>query len=145
MNFASLPSLRQADSLVRPVRDVASGVARGVANGREQFPSLQQQGRILCDGAGGSQVPRCVTERMAAHLDTVGATNIGGQYGMSSRVLDTVTGARHAARRLLGVATSGHCAQVAFGQNCPNLMFQLARAVENSHILEKGDNILLSR
>merc|ERR1711962_1938918 len=134
MNFASLPSLREADSLVAPVR--------GVTNCRQQFPSLQHKGRILCDGAGGSQVPTCVTDRMAAHLNTVGGTNIGGEYGMSTRVLDTITGARQAARRLLGVPTTG---QVAFGQNCTNLMFHLARAVENSHILEKGDNILLSR
>lgn len=87
-------------------------------------------------------MPRVVIDRMAAHLATLGSTNIGGEYPASRAVLDTVTGARAAAATLLGAPSTG---EVAFGQNCTNLMFHLARAVEHSGAVARGDNIVLSR
>ena len=58
------------------------------------------------------------------------------------QVLDTVTRAREAGAALLGAASPG---EVAFGLNCSNLMFHLARALEDGGSLQPGDNILLSR
>merc|ERR1719357_618068 len=79
---------------------------------------------------------------MASHLRRLGATNIGGDYPSSSKVLETVSKAREAGSRLLGAASSG---EIAFGQNCTNLMFHLASALQNSPRMQPGDNIVLSR
>jgi cysteine desulfurase family protein (TIGR01976 family) len=132
MNFADLPSLRQADGLP----------SRGLEGCRSQFPALQALGQgVVCDGAAGSQVPGTVIARMGQHLATLGATNVGGDYPTSQSVLDTVSRARAAGARLLGAASPG---EVAFGPNCSGLLFHLARAVERGPGLQPGDNLVLS-
>ena len=60
---------------------------RGLAGCRQQFPALQDGADIYCDGAAGTQVPRRVTDRMAQHLNTLGSTNVGGDYSTSQQVL----------------------------------------------------------
>jgi len=136
MNFADLPSLKEADHLVK-----GSGVG-GLAGCRSHFPALNDPQSIICDGAAGSQVPNVVVEKMANHLQRLGATNVGGEYPSSSKVLETVSKAREAGSRLLGASSSG---EIAFGQNCTNLMFHLASALQNTPSLQPGDNIILSR
>lgn len=137
MNFADLPSLKEADHLVKN-----SGSLVGLEQCRAHFPALSDSQSIVCDGAAGSQVPDLVIDKMASHLRRLGATNIGGDYPSSSKVLETVSKAREAGSRLLGAASSG---EIAFGQNCTNLMFHLASALQNSPMMQPGDNIVLSR
>ena len=51
--------------------------------------------------------------------------------------------ARQAAKDLLGAGSTG---EIAFGLNCTNLMFQVARSIENGDTgIKSGDNIVLSR
>ena len=98
---------------------------------------------------------------MVTHLQIVGSTNVGGEYNTGLLALQTVTDARAAGKALLGAKTNG---EIAFGLNCTNLMFHVARSIENvvnrnknmdtnqdieesKQILniEAGDNIILSR
>ena len=131
MNFAALPSLREADARL----------AASAAEWRTRFPSLKEPGRIFCDGAAGSQVPDIVIKSMTEHLASFGATNVGGSYPGGQAVLDLVGRARASAATLLGARSSG---EIAFGQNCSNLLFHLAAALKNSSVCGPGDNILLS-
>ena len=60
---------------------------------RGEFPQLGlNPGTIYCDGAAGSQLPRGVISRMAAHMERYGATNLGGGYATSEAVTRLVTG-----------------------------------------------------
>ena len=129
---------------------------------RSKYPNIiQNKHLIFSDGAAGTQVPSEVIERMATHLRDVGSTNVGGEYNTGSMALRTVTNARCAGKDLLGTEATG---EIAFGLNCTNLMFHLARSIENmvnentlrkdnSMVesnnemlnIEPGDNIILSR
>jgi len=130
MNFADLPSLTLADGKLPQTMDW-----------REHFPSIMKsEKQIFCDGAAGSQVPEVVISRMKDHLTDVGCSNVGGDYSTSQTVLSVVTKARAAGKDLLGANTTG---EIAFGLNCSNLMFHLARSMEN--MFSPGDNIILSR
>ena len=66
--------------------DILRSEPRGLVSCREQFPALQEGTGIYCDGAAGTQVPRRVTDRMAQHLNTLGSTNVGGDYNTSQQV-----------------------------------------------------------
>ena len=90
---------------------------------------------------------------MASHLQNVGSTNIGGEYDTASAALDVVAKARQAGKDIVGAEPSD---EIAFGLNCTNLMFHLARSIENFSkqtkfnetdgiTIEAGDNIILSR
>jgi len=132
MNFADLPSLKEAEG--KPII--------AVEDWRKQFPSIMKhENRIFCDGAAGSQVPEVVISKMRQHMMEVGSSNVGGDYNTSQHVLNAVTKARAAARDLLGAQSTG---EIAFGLNCSNLMFHLARSMEDS-LVKPGDNILLSK
>ena len=109
-------------------------------------------------------MPLEVMDSMVNHLRNVGSTNIGGEYHTGILALQTVTEARSAGKDLLGTEMNG---EIAFGLNCTNLMFHLARSIENTvrHQsrsrqndtcdvemetngqlnIEPGDNIVLSR
>ena len=129
-----------------------------VQHWRSKFPNIiQNKDVIFCDGAAGTQVPNEVIESMAAHLRNVGSTNVGGEYKTGEEALKTVTNARLAGKDLLGTKSTG---EIAFGQNCTNIMFHLARSIENcvndkKYAADKekaegidikaGDNIILSR
>ena len=139
------------------------GIERNnVQRWRNEFPNIvQNKDAIFCDGAAGTQVPIQVMDRMVSHLRNVGSTNVGGEYPTGEQALNTVTAARLAGKDLLGTTSTG---EIAFGQNCTNLMFHLARSLENSVIdkkfqiqnqlvvnednqmnIQPGDNIILSR
>jgi len=131
MNFADLPSLTLADGKISEKKEW-----------RENFPSIMKsEKQIFCDGAAGSQVPEVVIKRMTEHLRENGCSNIGGDYSTSQRVLNVISKARAAGRDLLGAKTTG---EITFGLNCSNLMFHLARSMENN-LFSPGDNIILSR
>ena len=133
MNFADLPSLTLADGKVTMKME---------KDWRKHFPSIMKdEKRIFCDGAAGSQVPEVVISRMSEHLMDIGCSNVGGDYATSQKVLNVVTRARSAGRDLLGANSTG---EIAFGLNCSNLMFHLARSME-SNLFNPGDNILLSK
>eukprot|EP00090_Calanus_glacialis_P030868 TRINITY_DN5023_c0_g1_i1.p1 TRINITY_DN5023_c0_g1~~TRINITY_DN5023_c0_g1_i1.p1 ORF type:complete len:763 (+),score=154.94 TRINITY_DN5023_c0_g1_i1:281-2569(+) len=133
MNFADLPSLTEADGKL-PMKMGEDW--------RQHFPSiLKDERQVFCDGAAGSQVPEVVISRMRDHLMEVGCSNVGGDYPTSQKVLNVVSKARAAGRDLLGAKKIG---EIAFGLNCSNLMFHLARSME-SNLFSPGDNILLSR
>ena len=135
MNFADLPSLHEAtDDHDKQWRD--------------HFPNVIKQqadnGVIFCDGAAGSQVPHVVIDRMTDHLKTLGSTNITYDHALGKSAVQVVTRARQAAKDLLGTGSTG---EIAFGLNCTNLMFQVARSIENAgnNWIKSGDNIVLSR
>ena len=133
MNFAELPSLRQAEGRM---------LSEKVRRWREEIPAVcGDSARIFCDGAAGSQTPSSVTRRMTDHLTQYGGSNLGGGYETSRAVTDLVRRARLAGRDLFG---PGEETEIMFGYNCSNLMFHLARAVENSGLLGPGDNIVIS-
>ena len=109
---------------------------------RGEFPQLRHNpGTIYCDGAAGSQLPRRVISRMAAHMERYGATNLGGGYATSEAVTRLVGEARAAGRDLLG---PGPGVEIMFGQNCSNLMFHLAAALANTRVLGPGHNLVVS-
>jgi len=72
-----------------------------------------------------------------------GSTNVGGQYRTAMAAQNVVRKAREAGKVLLA-PDAGASVDIAFGLNCSNLMFHLARAMENSN-LKPGDNVVLSR
>ena len=110
---------------------------------RQQIPAVSgDQSRIFCDGAAGSQTPSSVVQRMTEHLTQYGGSNLGGDYETSRAVTDLVRRARLAGRDLFG--PEGEKTEIMFGYNCSNLMFHLARAMENSAVLGTGDNIVIS-
>jgi len=137
MNFADLPSLKEADEkCLESVKDCDG------QRWRKNFTGVSEnEERIYCDGAGGSQIPSSVAEKIRQYLLGVGNTNVGGNYPMSAAALDAVTAARNAGKDLLGASSSG---EIAFGLNCSNLMFHLSRSMEKSDWLQPGDNIVLS-
>ena len=97
---------------------------------RTKFPNIiKNQDTIFCDGAAGTQVPLEVMDSMVTHLHNVGSTNVGGDYHTGTLALQTVTEARSAGKDLLGTEMNG---EIAFGLNCTNLMFHLARSIENT-------------
>ena len=134
MNFADLPSLKLAEGKM---------LSEKVLRWRQQIPAVSgDQSRIFCDGAAGSQTPSSVVQRMTEHLTQYGGSNLGGDYETSRAVTDLVRRARLAGRDLFGPA--GEKTEIMFGYNCSNLMFHLARAMENSAVLGTGDNIVIS-
>jgi len=139
MNFANLPSLKEADQQV-PESEVLYW--------RSQFPSISETKEnvtILCDGAAGTQVAKPVIDKMVEHMKMVGNTNVGGTYRNSESVLDLVTKARQSGRLLLSSDSQG-TAGITFGLNCTNLIFHLARSMGNCHqMFQSGDNVVLSR
>ena len=136
MNFASLPSLSLASGRL---------VSDKVDRWRLQVPAVCKeepgQRRIFCDGAAGSQTPAIVIQRMADHMTEFGGSNLGGEYQSSQGVTDLVRRARLAGRDLFG---PGEETEIMFGYNCSNLMFHLARAMENTPVLGSHDNIVIS-
>jgi selenocysteine lyase/cysteine desulfurase len=84
-----------------------------------------------------------VSAAIQRHLDGVGSTNVGGGYHTSEAALRCVTGARQAAKELLGAASP---AEITFGLNATNLLFHLSRAMSNTTgFMRAGDNVVLSR
>jgi len=133
MNFADLPSLTEADKKL-PLK--------AGEDWRPNFPNIvSQNDSVFCDGAAGSQIPEVVIKSMTDHLRMVGCSNVGGDYSTSLDALSVVTKARAAAKDLLGALDKG---EIAFGLNCSNLMFHLARAMETD-LFQSGDNIVLSK
>ena len=134
MNFASLPSLKQASGRL---------LCDKVERWRQQVPALcrEEKERIFCDGAAGSQTPGLVVQRMVDHMTEFGGSNLGGGYETSKGVTDLVRRAREAGRDLFG---PGDETEIMFGYNCSNLMFHLARAMENTGDITSMNNIIIS-
>ena len=110
---------------------------------RDHFPvfaALKDGGEdvVICDGAGGSQVPATVPDAMARYLLRSNA-NVGGEYGTSERTLALVTDARAAMSAFLGCSPQ----EVVFGANATNLTFHVSRALSSR--VGPGDNIIVSR
>ena len=93
---------------------------------------------IFCDGAAGTQVPSSVIDKMAEHLRTLGSTNVTSDHLLGCSVTNVVKNARNAAKDLLGANSSG---EIVFGLNSTNLMFHLARSIENSVLRNNTGNI----
>lgn len=103
--------------------------------------STGSKSRVFADGAAGTQVPQVVGDAMLRHLFYCNA-NVGGEYPTSEAALRQVSEARRTAAHLLGCKSKS---QIAFGQNCTNLLFHLSRALEISCFLEPENNVVVSQ
>lgn len=103
---------------------------------REQFPALRQE-LIYLENAGGSQVPRCVADRMHDYL-TRTYVQLGAGYPLSDNCTQTVDDA-HALARTLFNADDG---EVVFGPSSTVLLNMIAAAY--GEILGEGDHIVLA-
>jgi cysteine desulfurase family protein (TIGR01976 family) len=104
---------------------------------RQQFPALAE-GIAHFDGPGGTQVPRAVTDAVAAAMRSA-VSNRHGDFASSARADGIVDDARAAAGDLLGVDPRG----VFFGQSMTANTYVLARALAKTW--SPGDEVLVSR
>lgn len=97
---------------------MSAGGSRGrdQAQARAQFAALRADGHepdadrpVLLDNAGGSQVPRCVVDRIAHYLTNT-YVQLGADYDLSRRCTATVDAARAFALRFVGGEKTGHAA-----------------------------------
>ena len=110
---------------------------------RAEFPSLAERdngvARLYFDNPAGTQVPLIVAERMAECLLHKSA-NIGGYFRTSNLAAAVADEARQAMAEFLNAPSPD---EIVFGQNMTSITFHLSRSI--GRILEKGDEILLSR
>ena len=111
---------------------------------RAGFPSLampEGDGRvpIFFDGAGGTQVHRCVVEAMV-ETSYRGSANIGGYFETSRRAEAAMDAGIAAMMDLLGNDDPG---EIIFGNNMTTLAFHLADAVGQTW--GPGDVVIVSR
>jgi hypothetical protein len=133
-----------------PVDVAAAAAARPVGQLdveaiRREFPAVQklgvEGGVVLCDGAGGSQVPQTVIAAMQEQLTTRNF-NVGAPFAGSSDNLRAWTGWREDVAALLNCQAQ----EVIFGNNATTLTFHMARAFASdpSLRLQSGDNIVVT-
>lgn len=110
---------------------------------RESFPALQRkikgQKSVLLDGPGGTQVPRRVLRAISNYYRYYNS-NTHGMFQASIQTDHILQAARSNMSVLLG-AEGPHT--ISIGQNMTSLNFSLSRAF--SHILQRGDEILISQ
>ncbi|MCH2162216.1 MAG: cysteine desulfurase-like protein [Phycisphaerales bacterium] len=103
---------------------------------RDAFPALTGD-TILLENAGGSQVPRCVADRIRDHFlnDYV---QLGAGYPMSDRATATVNAAHEFVEMLVNGAETG---RAILGSSCTSLTYMLSDCI--GRITEAGDEIVL--
>jgi cysteine desulfurase family protein (TIGR01976 family) len=117
--------------------------ANDAQRARADFPALEQKGPgpalAYLDGPGGSQVPRCVVERIADVYATCNV-NTHGLFPPSREVDRRMEAARLGVATFLG-APSPAC--ISFGQNMTSLNYSLAHALGKT--LKAGDVVLITQ
>lgn len=103
---------------------------------RSQYPALKD-GTVYLDGAGGTQVPECVIEAIAA-AHRSGLSNVGGPFASSRRSEQLIASARQAVADLTG----GEAGGVFLGPNMTTLTYRMAGALAKTW--SPGDEIVLS-
>lgn len=110
---------------------------------RANFPALQreQDGRpiVFFDNPAGTQVPRCVVERMNAAMFERNA-NLGGAFGTSIAAQQLVDDAHRAGELFVNAQEPG---EVFFGQSMTALTFAMSRMITAE--FAPGDEIILTR
>jgi selenocysteine lyase/cysteine desulfurase len=102
---------------------------------RDQFPyfSGDSNAKTFFENAGGAQVPRHVSEKVAEALKSRSRTGVGQQ---------AKDGARATMHTLLGASSADF--DVYFGSNATTLLALLSQEIMHSGFLTKGDEIIVS-
>jgi cysteine desulfurase family protein (TIGR01976 family) len=116
--------------------DDGPGLARSIAQIREEFPALSD-GRAALDGAAGTQLPAAVIEAVLAGLRGAMA-NVHGPFPGSERSTETVGAARRAVADLTGGSADG----VVLGPNMTTLTFAMADTL--SRDWGPGDEVVVT-
>ncbi len=104
---------------------------------RAEFPALAND-CVYLDNAGGSQVLRCVADRIHDYLLTT-SVQIGASYAQSQLATEKVLSARHAVAELINAA---HDDEVVMGPATTALMFILTQALLPG--IRPGDEIIVT-
>jgi cysteine desulfurase family protein (TIGR01976 family) len=112
------------------------GLARTIAQIREQFPALSD-GRAALDGAAGTQLPAAVIDAVTAGMREAMA-NVHGAFPGSLRSTETVDAARAAIADLVGGSPDG----VVLGPNMTTLTFSMADTLSQSW--GPGDEVVVT-
>ena len=113
-----------------------TGLARSIAQIREDFPALSD-GRASLDGAAGTQLPSAVIDAMTTAMREA-MSNVHGTFPGSVRSTETVAAARAAVADLVGGPPDG----VVLGANMTTLTFQMADTLSRSW--GPGDEIVVT-
>lgn len=104
---------------------------------RSEFPALSND-CIYLDNAGGSQVLRCVADRIRDYLLTT-SVQLGASYAKSLEASQKVLVARRSVALLINAA---HDEEVVMGGSTTGLMFLLTQAIRPS--IRAGDEIIVT-
>lgn len=110
---------------------------------RTQFPALSRHDnnapRIYLDNPAGTQVPRCVVDKMAECMLEASA-NVGGFFRTSKQATAIVDEAHAAMADLLNAPSAD---EIVFGQNMTTLTLYMSRSIGRR--MKAGDEIVLTR
>ena len=106
-------------------------------NIKQEFPSLRSSSWILCDAAGGTQVPESVIIAITEKLSSPTA-NLGGSYTSALETIQGVARAREVTASFLNCSPN----EVVFGANMTSITNHVARSF--GKLLSSEDNVVVT-